>query len=274
MLFIILRQKCYLRYIQGHQPSMPTLVEDFVAQLPKGRVYNILADSYYGSLKTAYRILKYNCYFLLCCKSDRPGFLFSKLMAKSVEKYSATVLSNSRILAIRYRGKKKYVNFLTNIFQAPLEKSSSKYHYKVIEFYDKHRGHIDLIDASLSQIRWSHKNYKWTKAAFIGMLYFALYNSWVVFKLLDKTNIDFSSYLHCIVKEITNQHSVPELNSQHEGFFDFMLFDIFGTGRNRCHSGSACGRRTQYLCPSCKQYYCLECFLQHRKVHLSNNEHS
>lgn len=198
----------------------------------------------------------------LSCTKNRPTILFGKLLAEKL-KYRETIgISNGKITARKYRGKKKYVYFLSNIFKLPNQQVSSKHRYRFLEFYNKHRGHVDQADRSISDFRWMHKNYKWTQAAFIGLIEIAIYNAWIIFKTLNSSKTTMKQFCVKLVAQITKKygHFKKQYNeiqsSNHHLVWDH-LFD----GKRRCKGVNTADHRTNYYCLECQKPVCKKCFM-------------
>lgn len=163
----------------------------------------------------------------------------------------------NKVYGIRYCSKRKYVNFLSDIYlTCQQKKADTKHRWKVLEFYNNHRDHVNLADMFMSKYRWRHRNYKWTKVAFLGILDIIVYNSWIIYKNAIRENISYRDFRVKLVQEITQEYGEKRrsnFSNQHQ------LCLELPKKRHRCyyHSGEC---RTSYRCIKCSKYMCIKCF--------------
>jgi hypothetical protein len=140
----------------------------------------------YGCEELAEMLDAMNCYFVLCCKSDCPKYLFSKLHNKISElgqyKWTARQGTCNIIYALSLwnnpKGKKdKKVNFLFNCGHPDLPGKSGNSNPWVQQFYTQNMGEVDHANQGIHHFNFPHKAQKWTKTVFFAFFQFTLWNA-------------------------------------------------------------------------------------------------
>lgn len=106
-------------FLQGHQPPIDIIVDDFLSRVPCESKRLVLGDAYYGSVKAMNHVIERGHYGLFSCMSNRPSYLFAANANRKLEKRQYDWLHDESILALRWQSKKKCVNFLSNVLSTP-----------------------------------------------------------------------------------------------------------------------------------------------------------
>ena len=238
------------------------IVLDFVKELPS-LPHFILSNSYYGSLSLAEELNKLQVRFIMSCQKNRPAFLFKDYLnkQKNMKQGESRFISNGHLVAFYFKDRAK-VNFLTN---ADLVKAEHVVPPRLVQVYRKHMGHVDRVDAILSQCMFSNRNRKWTDAHFKACLKFCVDNCWVIYKQIKKESLpleDFLMKLACqLIKpyksETTKQEELVDTISQSN-----YHFPVKSDKRSRCQI-PACFKKdlkSNYFCSACNTCLHIECF--------------
>jgi hypothetical protein len=167
-----------------------------------GEGYCISADSYYGRLSTAMKLLEHKHYFVLSCKADKP---FSTELHPGLGKEKGSLRWASRkreLLALTWRDKKP-INILTNLFPQPRwikrrgrnEDEEGNMIPQVIAHYRATLGYVDRANSYRLRYPWRHRIFKHTRVQFMHLFFLAIVNSWILYCHVNKSKIRYRLFL-------------------------------------------------------------------------------
>jgi len=198
--------------------------------------------------------------------NNRPSFIFAKLLIRKLETGEYVGTSNGTMVAIKFKSKKKSVNFITNLLDLPCTPVQSKHKWKFLEFYNKHRNHVDIPDMHIAAYRWRHKNLKWTSAALVGLIEFTLYNTWVIFKKFKSEELSYKQFLINLQHAIIDEYCIAKPMRVPCGAHGiYWAWDESGAQHRRC-KGNQCQKRTDHFCTACEIPLCKQCYVAHLPI--------
>jgi hypothetical protein len=218
----------YFQFYLGFQPPVYFLIVDAAARFVKSNqrkyyVYDIseipaiIADSLYGCEELAEILDAMNMRFVLCCKADRPSYLWKNIHEKILNKGDSYWLGrkgiNNVIFALSLLNnpkgdKSKKVNFLFNCGHPELEKRNNN--PWVQQFYSQNMGEVDHANQGIHHFNYPHRTMKWTKSVFIALLQFTLWNATQVCKITEDCYNLQSKVMITVAKKLTS----PAVNSK------------------------------------------------------------
>lgn len=109
--------------------------------------------------------------------------------SKGVKRGQAKWCTNGQIAAFYFKDRTK-VNFLSNADVTSAEKTNpGTILPRVVKIYRQHMGHVDKVDAFLSNHLFSNRNRKWTDTHLKTCLKMCVDDCWIIYRKLGHESI-------------------------------------------------------------------------------------
>jgi hypothetical protein len=244
---------------RGSQPPTVDIVCDFTKKLPNSPHF-IYTDSYYGSIKLAYKLNKQGHKFTFTSQANRPAWLFSGFLLKKLKRHSwrAAYDHTRRFTALSFYDCGK-CNFFSNMFDGKsvtLTHNNKKIPALVAD-YRKWYGAVDTADANHLRYLFPHKKRKRTTAMLLSFLKICVSNAWILYMEITEKNISQRCFIRNLVHQLSPEaEKIPETNGMH------LIFK--SNSRGSCHfcaSTKNARSSTPYKCGTCDIFLHADCFL-------------
>ena len=102
--------------------------------------------------------------------------------------------------------KKKSVNLLSSMHNAPSIDDSNKEKPSVIHFYNRNKVGVDVVDQMLRQYSTHTASRRWPLAVWTNILDIAALNSWVIYKQVTEDKISRRDFILALVETLRNKY--------------------------------------------------------------------
>ena len=178
----------YLGALEREQRDGRPLAEDVVMRLAQSihnqGGYNVTTDNFFTSVILATLLLEKKISMVGTVRSNSKRL--TKFMTKNdneLHKSSFFFNDGKEILFVNYQyKKKKSVNLISTMHNAPSIDQSKKKIPCVMHFYNKNKIGVDVVDQMLRQYSTHTASRRWSFAVWTNILDIAALNSWVIYK--------------------------------------------------------------------------------------------
>ncbi len=238
---------------------------DFIGDLPQNDgVFTVYVDNWYGSESLAHYLNSMGVKFVLCCKGNRPTYLFNggltsflsqkgdvKARYKEMKDESGNILPPLVVMSFFDR---KKCNFISNIYGPEITPlSKDKQRPELIYFYNYGMGGVDNFDYGLhSYPLFPHRRSKFTRVVFFGLLKMLIVNLWYCYRFSNPNlqNTTQSEFLMKILEGCVDQLNLKRNDEEFASRFCHFSRKM-AENEKRLHC-VVCRGNTAYKCRSCK----------------------
>lgn len=260
------------------------LIQDYL-----GKYYKLYTDSWYSSLAIFRNLVKNKTFSTGMINANR------KYLNKNVVKMDREILkvaSCNDILHFNFYDKrtKKHLNMVTTCHSTKMiivQKNNKFIDIpECLDSYTKFMKGVDKMNQHIETYQYKHSSMKWWKRVFMALLEIALYNSYIVFIKIKKTEMHYLQYklnvakglLDCYIKpdtftlennkyrtridlnapiiNVSNIHSIGKYDSKIKSLCKF------------CRKDNKKRIKTNFFCQQCEIPLCPVCHFKYHKKYV------
>ena len=151
--------------------------------------------------------------------------------------------------------KKKNVNLLSTMHNAPSTDNTEKKKPLVIHFYNKNKVGVDVFDQMARQYTTHSASRRWPLAVWTNVLDIAASNAWIIFRKTTGSKVSRRDFILDLIEGLKQNYVAQRKNTSFR--VDIPLESRLGK-RRKCFSKN-CNNATVTTCRLCLQPTCGKC---------------